>query len=48
MRIEEHEHAQVTEGEDNFIELVLIVNELVARLQAPDMLISRKTLIKQG
>ena len=39
---EEREYARATEGENNFIELMLDANELIARLQARVTLISRK------
>ena len=40
--IEEREYAQVTEGEDSFIELMLAANDTIARLKARVTLISRK------
>ena len=39
---EECEYGQATEGEDSFIKLLLTANDMIARLKARVMLISRK------
>ena len=39
---EERKYARVTEGEDSFIELMVTANDMIARLKAIVILISRK------
>jgi len=39
---EKHEYAQMSEGENGFIDVLMVANEVLARLKARIILISRK------